>query len=253
MRQVLLAAVAGGALAIAALPALAADMPVKAPLKKAMPLGPSGYLELFTGWDQRRQTDSFFSDENETDDGWLLGGAGRVNLWINPSFSAQFDAQGEGTQFKIDSNFCSGNRPCDVSEHSYLVGGHFTYRDPMMGGIGVFGGAGDMTVPSTGCAGAPLGCNGSLRFALGGGEGFLNWNQFTFYAQGGFAGTIGDNVSIGGASGSGPFVRGTVRFYPTQNWLLEGTVLGAWAPGRPSGRLMATISLPRTSTRCSGA
>ena len=234
MRQMILAAIAGAALAaVTVQAAFAADMPVKAPLKKALPLGPSGYLELYSGWDQRRQTNSFFTDENETDDGWLLGGAGRVNLWVNPSFSVQFDAQGEGTQFKIDSNFCSGNRPCDVSTHGYLIAGHATYRDPMLGGIGVFGAAGDMTVPSTVCADAPLGCNGSVRFALGGGEGFVNWNQFTFYAQGGFGGTIGDNVSIFGEDVSAPFVRGTVRFYPTQNWLLEGTVLGAWATIKP--------------------
>ena len=234
MRQVLLTAVAATALALLTIPAaFAADMPVKAPLKKALPLGASGYLELFSGWDQRRQTFSRFSEEDETDDGWLLGGAGRVNLWVNPTFSTQFDAQGEGTQFKIDSNFCSGNRPCDVSAHDYLIGGHFTYRDPMMGGIGVFGGAGDMTVPGTGCTGAPLGCSDSVRFALGGGEGLVNWNQFTFYVQGGFGSTIGDNVAIDaparGESVSAPFVRGTLRFYPTTNWLLEGTVLGAWA------------------------
>jgi hypothetical protein len=235
MRQVFLKAIAGVAVVVAAVPAFAADMLVKAPVKKA--LGASGYLELYGGWENRRQTNSLFSDENESDDGWLLGGAGRVNLWINPSFSTQFDAQGEGTQFTIDNSFCTGNRACNVSTHDYLIGGHATYRDPMLGGIGVFAAAGDMTVPSTGCAVAPLGCSDSVRFALGGGEGFLNWNQFTFYAQGGFGGTIGDNVAIdaplAGESVSAPFARGTVRFYPTMNWLLEGTVLGAWATIKP--------------------
>jgi opacity protein-like surface antigen len=233
MRHLLLTTIAGAALAVAMVPAaFAADLLVKAPAKKA-PLGASGYLELYTGWENRQQTFSDPSFQNESDDGWLLGGAGRVNLWINPSFSVQFDAQGEGTQFTIDSSFCTGNHACNVSEHTYLLAGHATYRDPMLGGIGVFAGAGDMTVPSTNCDSAPLSCNGSVRFALGGGEAFVNWNQFTFYVQGGFGGTVGDNLSIFGESVTAPFLRGTARFYPTSNWLLEGTVLGAWATIKP--------------------
>jgi hypothetical protein len=234
MRYTILTAVAGAALAIATAPAtFAADLPLKAVPKAAAPLSASGYLELYGGWDRSRFSNSLFPDDDESNNGWLLGGAGRVNLWINPSFSVQFDAQAEGTQFEVDSKFCnSGTEPCNYSTHGYLVAGHATYRDPQRGGIGVFGAAGDMTVPSVSCA-SPLSCNGSVRFALGGGEAFANWNQFTFYLQGGYGGTLGDNLSIGGTSVTAPFVRGTVRYYPAQNWLLEGTVMGAWATISP--------------------
>jgi hypothetical protein len=178
------------------------------------------------GWDRSKFTNSSDSDENETNDGWLVGGAGRVNLWINPSFSVQFDAQGEGTQFKVQN--CSGGVGCNYTNHGYLVAGHATWRDPQRGGVGVFGAVGDMTVPSAFGISA-LSNNASVRFALGGAEAFMNWNQFTFYLQGGYGATVGDNLSIFGWSVTAPFVRGTVRYYPTPNWLLEGTVLGAWA------------------------
>ena len=48
----------------------------------------------------------------------------------------------------------------------------------------------------------------------------------TLYLQGGFGSTIGSNDPIRSDATTG-FVRGTVRYYPTMNWLLEGTVLGA--------------------------
>lgn len=231
MRQVLLKSVVAASFVLAAgSVSFAADLPVKA-MPAVAPLSTSGYLELYGGWDRSRFL-SDFSDDNESNDGWLLGGAGRVNIWVNPSFSVQLDAQAEGTQFTVDSNWCSSGSPCNYSTHGYLLAGHATYRDPRVGGIGVFAAAGDMTVPSVSCQ-SPLSCNGSVRFALGGAEAFYNWNQFTFYVQGGYGGTLGDNISIYGASVSAPFVRGTVRYYPTMAWMLEGTVLGAWATISP--------------------
>lgn len=239
MRYVL-SAVAGATFAVGVLHgASAADMPVKAiPKSVASPsLATSGYLELYGGWERNHYTNSLESDLNENDNGWLLGGAGRANVWINPSFSMQFDAQGEGTQYQVESKWCNtSSQPCNYSAHGYLLTIHATWREAQRGGIGVFVSAGDMTVPSTGgnCNRiSVLSCNASVRIAIGGAEAFANWNQFTFYIQGGYGGTVGDNLSIEGSSVAAPFLRGTVRYYPAANWLLEGTVMGSWATISP--------------------
>ena len=183
--------------------AFAADMPVKAmaPAIAAPALTPSGYIELYGGGDRY----NFFG---EGDNAWTLGGAGRANWWLTPNVSMQLDAQGEGSQIHISG--CSGPG-CDVSVHDYLIAAHAMWRNPNYG-IGVVGAVGDASP--------------GFRFGAFGGEALVNWNMFTAYLQGGYGSTIGSNGAID-ADASTWFVRGTGRYYPTQNWLLEGTVLGA--------------------------
>jgi hypothetical protein len=200
--------------------AYAASMPVKAPMKAPMQapaqsLTPSGYIEMYAGWNSNEFDSTGIPQQSN--DGWLLGGAGRLNWWINHSFSVQLDAQGEGRQIKVDNSFCSfcGDK---LSLHEYLVAAHATWRDPQRGGVGIFGAVGDASP--------------GFRFGIGGGEAIGNWNQLTGYLQGGYASTIGRDpaVSIGGLNAdlSGWFLRGTARYYPAQNVMLEGTVMGDW-------------------------
>jgi len=197
----------------------AASIPVKAPVRSPTP---SGYIEMYAGWNGNEFDSTGFPQQGN--DGWLLGGAGRLNWWINPSFSVQLDVQGEGRQLKIDNGFCAfcGDK---LSLHEYLVAAHATWRDPQRGGVGIFGAVGDASP--------------GFRFGIGGGEAIGNWNQFTGYLQGGYASTIGRDpaVSIGGLNAdlSGWFLRGTARYYPMQNVMLEGTVMGAWNSFDPYG------------------
>ena len=183
--------------------AFAADMPVKAaPPAIAVPaLTPSGYIELYGGGDRY----NFFGEDMNA---WTLGGAGRANWWLTPNISMQLDAQGEGSQVTFPN--CS-NPGCNQSIHDYLIAAHAMWRNPNYG-IGVVGAVGDASP--------------GFRFGAFGGEALVNWNMITLYLQGGYGSTIGSNEPLF-ADANTWFVRGTARYYPTQNLLLEGSVLGA--------------------------
>jgi hypothetical protein len=147
--------------------------------------------------------------------GWALGGAGRANYWIAREVSVQVDAQADGTSY--DSHSGGGH----FSTHSYLVGGHWSWRSPQQNLFGLFAAAGD--------AGG-IGFTGdSQRHGLIGAEAQWYWNQYTLYAQGGYdttLGTLSDNVN----SINAWFLRGTGRYFVNPNFLIEGTVM--YANGR---------------------
>src|SRR5207249_7672023 len=134
---------------------------------------------VYSGWASTRITGSCFECDPFSDrlSGWALGGAGRANYWIARDMSVQVDAQAEGTSYDA-SNF--SNR---FSTHSYLVGGHWSWRNPQQHLFGVFAAVGD--------AGTFFGFTGPQRRALIGAEAQWYWNQFTLYAQGGYDTTLG--------------------------------------------------------------
>jgi len=203
-----------GAVALAALmsAAQAADM---RPVLKAPPpeqMQATGYVEVYTGWantvvDEQCGRNSMCEGGSRFDEtGWVLGGAGRGNYWINQGMSLQVDAQAEGTSYKDGYN---GH----FSTQSYLVGGHLSWRNPQQSLYGVFAGAGDA---------------GGTRHGVIGAEAQWYWNQFTLYAQGGYnstLGTVGGNVD----SVNAWFLRGTGRYFINPNFMLEGT--GMFASG----------------------
>lgn len=216
-------------LAAVATAASAADMPAKAPRIAEQRPQVSGYVELYGGWARTKSTREFCgttcSTDNESANGWVLGGAGRVTYWWAPNYSVQLDAQGEGTSYK----FTNGSSFQRASMHSYLIGGHANWRDPQRGLIGVFGGAGDAT---------NWFFSSSVRHGLIGGEGQVYWGPVTFYGQAGYASTLGDVSSAFVESIQAWFVRGTARIYVNPNFRLEGTVLYAdgdyaFGPGNP--------------------
>jgi hypothetical protein len=194
------------------------------PVLKAPPLEQqsTGYVEIYSGWAGTgvRQTDcGSVSCESTTFrlNGWALGGAGRGNYWITRNVSVQVDAQAEGTSY--DSPF--GGRS---SNHSYLVGGHWSWRHPQQYLFGLFAAAGD--------AGGGFSVSGPQRHALIGGEAQWYWSQFTLYAQAGYDSTPGN---IGSSEKGGVekervhawFIRGTGRYFVNPNVLIEGTVMYA--------------------------
>jgi len=188
----------------------AADMqPVlKAP---ALDQQATGYVEVYSGWARTESEDDGFRTRFN---GWALGGAGRGNYWVNPGMSVQVDAQAEGTSYD-DPRCCNrGN----FSTHSYLVGGHWSWRNPQQYLFGLFGGVGD--AGGFGMFGEP-----SQRHGLIGGEAQWYWHQFTLYGQVGYDTTLssGDFVDNSNAW----FIRGTGRYFINPNFLIEGTVMYA--------------------------
>jgi hypothetical protein len=197
----------------------AADMPAKArPVIPPVVERASGYVEVYGGWASTRTGGAIcelgvgcFEDFSDRFRGGVLGGAGRGNYWISPNMSVQLDAQAEGTSYRVTD----GPDRFNVSNHSYLIGGHINWRDLERGLLGVFAGAGD----------AGGGFNPAQRHAVFGGEAQLYWNQFTFYVQGGYDTTVGTGPFLSDVNAW--FVRGTGRYFLTPNTLLEGTVLYA--------------------------
>jgi hypothetical protein len=177
-----------------------ADMqPVKAPV--AVDQQATGYVEVYTGWASTKFEEG---RESERFSGWALGGAGRGNYWVSPGMSVQVDAQAEGTSY---------DRPGGghFSTHDFLVGGHWSWRNPQQYLFGVFGGAGDA---------------GGQRHGVIGGEAQWYWHQFTLYGQVGYDSTLG---TVGGGidSVNAWFIRGAGRYFINPNFMIEGTVMYA--------------------------
>lgn len=202
-----------GAVALAAMMSVAqaADM---RPVLKAPPepiQQATGYVEVYTGWAGSTfdvcgtRCVSLF-DEN----GWVLGGAGRANYWFSPGMSLQVDAQAEGTSYKVDGGH--------FSTHSYLVGGHLSWRNPQQHLFGVFAGAGDAF---------------GQRHGLIGAEAQWYWGQFTAYGQVGYDTAINSNDGLNDSHAW--FVRGTGRYFINPNLMIEGT--GMFASGDVDGRI----------------
>jgi len=201
------------ALTVLATAAGAADMqPVlKAPAATA-DQQVTGYVEFYSGFATTKGTEcSIFDDGCDTfkPHGWALGGAARANYWIARDMSVQVDAQADGTSYEDFGRF---------STHSYLVGGHFSWRNPQQSLFGVFAAAGD--------AGG-FGFTSSQRHGVIGAEAQWYWNQFTLYAQGGYDTTLGTVNSDGIDSVNAWFIRGTGRYFINPNFLIEGTVMYA--------------------------
>jgi Outer membrane protein beta-barrel domain len=125
--------------------------------------------------------------------------------------SVQVDAQAEGTSYD-DSRFSDRRH----STHSYLVGGHWSWRNPQQYLFGLFGGVGD--------AGGADFVVDSQRHGLIGAEAQWYWQQFTLYAQVGYDTTLNSSSDV---DNNAWFVRGTGRYFINPNFLIEGTVMYA--------------------------
>jgi hypothetical protein len=166
----------------------------------------TGYVEVYTGW----ASTTLFGSERF--DGWALGGAGRGNYWVSRDMSVQVDAQAEGTSHDIAGD------GVHISTHSYLVGGHLSWRNPQQYLFGLFGAVGD-------AGGLGFTENLSQRHGLIGAEAQWYWNQFTLYGQVGYDSTL--NSFSGLDSINAWFIRGTGRYFVNPNFLIEGTVMYA--------------------------
>jgi hypothetical protein len=187
----------------------AADMQPVLKAPAAVDQQATGYVEVYSGW-ARTESENF--GRTERFNGWALGGAGRGNYWVSRDMSVQVDAQAEGTSYDFPGS--GGN----FSSHSYLVGGHWSWRNPQQYLFGLFGGVGD----AGGAGFAP-----SQRHGLIGAEAQWYWQQFTLYAQGGYDTTLNSAAFSGVDTINAWFIRGTGRYFINPNFLIEGTVMYA--------------------------
>jgi hypothetical protein len=200
------------ALTVLATAAGAADMQPVLKAPAAVDQQATGYVEFYSGFANTKSTEcSIFSSECDTwkVHGWALGGAARANYWVSHDMSVQVDAQADGTSYEDFGRF---------STHSYLVGGHWSWRNPQQSLYGVFAAVGD--------AGS-AGFTDSQRHGLIGAEAQWYWNQFTLYAQGGYDTTLGQVESGRIDSISAWFLRSTGRYFINPNFMIEGTVMYA--------------------------
>jgi hypothetical protein len=189
--------------------AQAADMQPVLKAPAAVDQQATGYVEVYTGWASTKATNDGFPTRF---DGWPIGGAGRGNYWISRDMSVQVDAQAEGTSY----DFPGGGH---FSTHSYLVGGHWSWRNPQQYLFGLFGGIGD-----AGGAGLTF---SSQRHGLIGAEAQWYWQQFTLYVQGGYDTTLNSAALSDVDTMNAWFLRGTGRYFVNPNFLIEGTVMYA--------------------------
>jgi hypothetical protein len=172
----------------------------------------TGYVEVYGGWASSKLNSCEYGYcDSFRFNGWALGGAGRGNYWVTRDVSVQVDAQAEGTSY--DANSFSDR----FSTHSYLIGGHWSWRNPQQYLFGVFAAAGD----------AGGGIEPAQRHAVFGGEAQWYWNQFTLYLQGGYDTTVGTVGFSEVDTINAWFIRSTGRYFVNPNFLLEGTFMYA--------------------------
>jgi hypothetical protein len=210
--------------------ALAADMLVKAPERAAVtPI--SGYLEMEGGfaWNENRgnnplqqlmRSDPGYGVFSGSDRKWMFNGAGRVNWWIGPNLSTQFDVWGGVDSFGRGHN--SGN--LGVIANSNL-GGHFSYRQPEQYLVGFFGAIGGIGSNANCCQGGAGFTHGTVGL-----EGQWYSGPITLYGQGGVQANLSD-VNDGG-NYTAWFVRVVGRYFLNDNLRLEA--FGMYAQGRSS-------------------
>jgi hypothetical protein len=200
MKKLLVAGIA--AVAFCGAPALAADMPVKAPSAAPLPTM-SGYFDIYGGYGWTAWHDDPAVFHNNPG---VLGGDARANFWLTPIWNWQFDAEGE-TAGKYSA---PGHLQDD--RFSYVLGAHTAWRDPNRGSFGLFGSivtANNMIPPTTGP-------NQTYNWALYGVEAQQYSGQWTLYEQGGY---LSNYNGSGGAQLGEPdhmwFGRGVVRYFST--------------------------------------
>lgn len=196
-------------------PALAADMPAKAPAAAASMTSPlSAEIGVYFGETSSRLDSSgtIFKDHPT-----LYGGMARANWWFAPSFSLQGDLEGErANRFK---SFGEGEH-----RKGALYGGHLAWRDPQRGAIGGFGGVVDSNDMIF------IGVK-DFHESFFGAEGQLYLGNFTLYGQ------AGGMERISGVEEAEPdhlwFARGVGRYFVTPNDRLQAEF--AFARGKAFG------------------
>ena len=164
-----------------------------------------------------------YIDDGVTDDTvFATGGEGLLSLPLGDNLSIQSDVKYETN----DRAFNSAEPPIGP-RYSYQGAVHLSWRNPMSGLFGAFGGMG------TSNQAQGFGFDTDFRFV--GGEGQVYLDNMTFYAQGGYVDFVEDIITPGlppsnvGRLDDGFFVRGVFRWFldSSSRLQVEGTYLNA--------------------------
>jgi opacity protein-like surface antigen len=201
------------ALAVSANSASAADFEAEQAIRG---LVVGGEVESFSGV-------MFYGGESgdvtfDDDDVQLVSGIlGRLNLPLGDNLSAQMDGE-----FEYTSNALSGSRQDELFSHSFLAGGHLSWRDPQSGLFGGFAAFGGGAADDNGGDGPR-----NFSFYAVGGEGQFYADDFTFYLQGGYIdGATDDSLPVidSDALRDAIFGRGIVRWFMDSNTRLQAEI-----------------------------
>lgn len=170
--------------------------------------------------------------EADEDYQFVSGVAGRLSLPLGDNLSLQTDVEVE-----YSSTALSDGRQDDMFAHSFLGGGHLSWRDPnagLFGGFAAFGGgASDDNGDDDGTR--------NFSFYAVGAEGQFYVDNFTFYVQGGYLDGASDSalpIIDSDSLRDAFFGRGVVRWFMDPDTRLQGEI--AYADGdvdefQPSG------------------
>lgn len=173
-----------------------------------------GEVESFTGIQlYGSETDIDFEDDTVQA---VSGVTGRLSLPLGDNLSLQTDVE-----FEYSSTALTEGRQDDLFSHSFLAGGHISWRDPnagLFGGFAAFGGG--AADNNTGDA------TRNFSFYAVGGEAQFYVDNLTFYLQGGYIdGATEDTVEAvdSDALRDAFFGRGIVRWFmgPDSRWQAE--------------------------------
>ena len=158
----------------------------------------SGDLALYGGW-----VGLTTSAPGGDTKGNLFGGVGRMNIWIDPTMSAQIDLGAENTaESRYDNNY-------DVANFA----GHLSYRSTPGHLVGVFG--------SLGYLGGPWGD----RLGTVGFEGQISAGPVLLYGQAGYSDSFYAKDPYGGSTGlNALYVHGEARYFIKPNLMVSANL-----------------------------
>ena len=142
------------------------------------------------------------ADETYSFNGYLLGGAGRVNAWLSDEVSAQFDLSGEMLNGGDPEGYSSDYSALDAAAHV-----NWRTSDML---LGVFGSVGALSDD------APV---GSGTFATIGGEAMSTMDNIQLYGQLGYSKGFGDVDDV-----SALYARGEVRYFVSPNMVISANI-----------------------------
>lgn len=150
-----------------------------------------------------------------------------VNIPFNNAFSAQLDLQSE--------YYDRADNGEDNPQGAHMLGGHLSLRDPGLGLIGIFGGAGAGMNNDSGAGGQGIGY-------LVGLEAQLYLDSFTFYAQGGYGDfSVDDADPDDEGFTNGWFARGVARYFLTEDIMVQAEAsygeTGSYVDGVDGGEI----------------
>lgn len=155
-----------------------------------------------------------YSDGGESSDDFDLGyttihGSASVNVPYNDRVNLQFDVFGNAS---MDEKWDCGPT-CGSSYQNNGLGFHLNYKDPTVGGLGVFASIGRADVGST--------SDSDAVFYAAGLEGEYYCNAWTLSAQVGYADS---DDSVWGLIKDAGFAKVGAAFYPSNKLKLAGSV-----------------------------